>query len=72
MGCGAAEATGLNFVCFVVINPRMQSTDLIWAFLFIYQFYPHPPEHYSIILSAMANNVEKLEAAEHAVKWGGG
>ena len=21
MGCGAAEATGLDFVCFVVINP---------------------------------------------------
>eukprot|EP01086_Lenisia_limosa_P013217 TRINITY_DN42125_c0_g1_i1.p1 TRINITY_DN42125_c0_g1~~TRINITY_DN42125_c0_g1_i1.p1 ORF type:complete len:284 (+),score=48.90 TRINITY_DN42125_c0_g1_i1:21-872(+) len=26
-------------------------------------------EHYSIILSAMANNVEKLEAAEHAVNF---
>ena len=21
MGCGAAEATGLGFICFVVINP---------------------------------------------------
>ena len=25
MGCGAAEATGLGFVCFVVINPRVVS-----------------------------------------------
>ena len=25
MGCGAAEATGLGFVCFVVINPCVLS-----------------------------------------------
>ena len=24
MGCGAAEATGLGFVCFVIINPPPQ------------------------------------------------
>ena len=28
MGCGTAEATGLGFVCFVVINPRVLSADL--------------------------------------------
>ena len=35
MGCGAAEATGLGFVCFVVINPGVLSPrELIQAFLF--------------------------------------
>ena len=32
MGCGAAEATGLGFVCFVVINPRVLSQQSwFWA-----------------------------------------
>ena len=45
MGC-AAEATGLGFICFFVINPRVLSaTKLIWLlFLFVcswvFQFYP--------------------------------
>ena len=35
MGCGAAEATGLGFVCFVVSTLVFcQPTELIWAFLF--------------------------------------
>ena len=29
MGCGAAEVTGLSFVCFVVINPRMLSANRV-------------------------------------------
>ena len=29
MGCGAAEATGLCFVCFVVINPRVLSANRV-------------------------------------------
>ena len=29
MGCGAAEATGLGFVCFVVINPRVLSANRV-------------------------------------------
>ena len=32
MGCGAAEATGLGFVCFVVINPRVLSSVLFINF----------------------------------------
>ena len=28
MGCGAAEATGLGFVCFIVINPRVLSVNM--------------------------------------------
>ena len=29
MGCGAAEATGLDFFCFVVINPRVVSANRV-------------------------------------------
>ena len=29
MGCGAAEATGLGFICFVVINPRVLSANIV-------------------------------------------
>ena len=29
MGCGAAEATGLGFVCFVVINPCVLSANKV-------------------------------------------
>ena len=29
IGCGAAEATGLGFVCFVVINPRVLSANRV-------------------------------------------
>ena len=45
MGCGDAEATGLGFVCCVVINPCVLSTELIWAFLFqnFSNFTPPPP-----------------------------
>ena len=44
MGCGAAEATVLGFVCFVVINPRV----LLFIFLFhkfsyLTSFVLHPP-----------------------------
>ena len=35
MGCGAAEATGLGFVCFVVINPRVLSANSDLGFFFI-------------------------------------
>ena len=40
MGCGAAEATGLGFVCFVVINPRVLSNrvDLGFFATYIFQF----------------------------------
>ena len=29
MGIGAVEATGLGFVCFVVINPRVLSANRV-------------------------------------------
>ena len=44
MGCCAAEATDLGFVCFVVIN--CQPTELIWAFFLFHNFSnftPPPP-----------------------------
>ena len=31
MGCGATEATGLGFVCFVVLNSRVLSANRFWA-----------------------------------------
>ena len=45
MECGAAEATGLGFVCFVVINPRMLSANRVdfGHFVEIIQFYLYPP-----------------------------
>ena len=41
MGCGAAEAAGLGFVCFVVINSRVLLGDrvdfgLVFFFLFFF------------------------------------
>ena len=46
MGCGAALATGLGFVCFVVINPCvLPATELIWAsFLFVSQIAQSYPQ----------------------------
>ena len=47
MECGAAEATGLNFVCFVVINPRVLSANRVNFGLFLFHkfsnFTPPPP-----------------------------
>ena len=44
IGCGAAEETGLGFVCFVV-NPRVLSAYRV-DFLFhkIFNFTPPPPQ----------------------------
>ena len=47
MGCGAAEATGLGFVCFVVLNPCVFSAnrvDLGFFVLNIPIFHPPPQE----------------------------
>ena len=39
MGCGAAEATGLGFVCFVVINPCVLSANRVFFwFILFYKF----------------------------------
>ena len=46
MGCGAAEANGLGFVCFVILNPRvlLDKVDLAVFFLFhLFPILPPPP-----------------------------
>ena len=58
MGCGAAEATGLGFVCFVVINPLVLSNNwFVLAFIFVPIFslslslsLPPPPARSFIII----------------------
>ena len=43
-GCGAAEATGLGFVCFVVLNPRVLSANRVdLGFFFLLLLFPWPP-----------------------------
>ena len=41
MGCGAAEATGLGFVCFVIINSRMLSANRDYFGLFLFHQFCH-------------------------------
>ena len=48
MECGPAEATGLGFVCFVVINPRVLSANRVYFGLLFFLFHiffvsPPPP-----------------------------
>ena len=45
MGCGAAEATGLGFVCFVVINPRVLSANSVDLGFFLFLIFSNftPP-----------------------------
>ena len=40
MGCGVAEATGLVFVCFIVINPCVLSADIIDLGFFLFHNFP--------------------------------
>ena len=45
MGCGAVEATGLGFFCFVVINPCVvscQPTELFWVDFGLFCFISFP------------------------------
>ena len=68
MGCGAAEATGLGFVCFVFINPCVflaNRVDLGRNFL---RFTP-PPQKTTSITATMANNPD---APTHVRGRGGG
>ena len=47
MGCGAVEATGLGFACFVVINPRVLSANRVDLDFILFHklsnFTPPPP-----------------------------
>ena len=55
MGCGAAEATGLGFVCYVVINPHVLSAsrvDLGFLFHKFSNFTPLPSSN-TIGISSM-------------------
>ena len=48
LGCGAVEATGLSFVCFVVINPRVFSANRVVLGFFCFKkvpILPLPPSH---------------------------
>ena len=60
---GAAEATGLSFVCFA-ITPRVLSANRVNLGFFIFQFYP-PPQICHII------NVCQLYLCSHAEGVGG-
>ena len=44
-GCGAAEATGLGFVCFVVINPCVLSANSVDLDFFVSLIVPISPLH---------------------------
>ena len=58
MGCGAAEATDMGFVCFVVFFPSVLSVnrvDLGFVFCFLdFPIYPPPPSQVSIYSSICA------------------
>ena len=68
--CGSAEATGLGFVYFVVINPCVQPTELISAFLFhkFSNFTPPPPPILTIqVLDVMAQSFQYEEVQEETI-----
>ena len=64
MGCSAAEATGLGFVCFIVINPLCcQPTELIWVFLFhkLSNLPPPPPQVMLVAVVLVAATAAQIE-----------
>ena len=56
MGCGAAEATGLGFVCFVVTNPCVLSANKVDLGFFCFKIFPIllPPPPFSMYLTSCA------------------
>ena len=51
MGCGAAEATGPGFVCFVVLNPHVLSANRVdFGFLYFINVILPPPPPVSIFI----------------------
>ena len=47
MECGATEASGLGFVCFVVINPHVLSANRVDFGLFCFVSFNLPPPPHS-------------------------
>ena len=57
MGCGAAEATGLGFVCFVVINLHVLSANRIDFGLFFFIYFPNSLPHLQSLAIGVANRL---------------
>ena len=57
MGCGAAEATGLGVVCFVVINLRVLSANRVDSGLF--NNFPIPPSPQRRVVSLEQSRVPR-------------
>ena len=54
LGCGAAEATGLGFVCFVVMNPCVLSARVDLGFFLLQNFFKFiPPQSTSNIINCL-------------------
>ena len=45
MGCGVAEASGLGFFCFGVINPHVLSANGVDFGFFLFYKFSNPPPH---------------------------
>ena len=63
MGCGAAEATGLGFVCFVVISPCVLSANRVDLGFFCFINFPillPPPQNLSIEVELLLKLVRTL------------
>ena len=59
MRCGAAEATGLGFVCFVFINPCVLSANRVDNGLFLYLKIHNPPSPTGLPVLSPAFNTER-------------
>mgnify|MGYP003571746643 CR=1 FL=1 len=61
MGCGAAEATGLGFVCFVVINPCVLSANRVDLGFFLFHKFPIllPPPPLFYFFEAICSRISK-------------
>ena len=69
MGCGAAKATGLGFVCFVVIIPRVLSANSVELGVFCFINCPFtPPPQAHVVMATWRTEVTK-EPSESADKW---
>ena len=74
MGCDATEATGLDFVCFVVISPRVLSAkgvDLGFFCFINFPFHPPPPRILPVtkLLLEFMSALEPLYSRDQYNKW---